>query len=189
VVFNIGHAETYYAVCKIEKKKIILIRDKHWIIKARFKVSHGIPWCKDIRVTVQNHINNRQNILSYNFAFLKYISAFINFCMILFSLAFCSGDVMWFLWSTNWISLLFCSGDVMWFLWRTNWISLSFCSHDVMWFLWGTNWISLSFCSGDVMWFLWGTNRISLSFYSVKTCLIVMPLRASVLVKYFLRVI
>jgi hypothetical protein len=70
----------------------------------------------------------------------------------------------------------------MWFLCGTNWISLSFCSGYVMWFPWGTNWISLSFCSGDVIWFPWSTNWISLSFCSVKTCIIVILLRASVLV-------
>jgi hypothetical protein len=95
------------------------------------------------------------------------------------------GDVMLFLWGTNWISFPFCSGDVIWFLWGTNWISFSFCSGDIMWSLWGTNWISLSFCSGDTMWSLWGTNWISLSFCSVKTSIIVIVLRASDLVKYF----
>jgi hypothetical protein len=99
------------------------------------------------------------------------------------SFSFCSDDVTWFLWGTNWLSFSFCSGDVMWFLWGTNWVSFSFCSDDVTWFLWGTNWISFSFCSGDVMWFLWGVNWISLSFCSIKTCIIVILLRASVLVK------
>jgi hypothetical protein len=48
-------------VCKIEcifMCTCILFLDKHWLIWARFRVSHRRPGHKDIRLTGQNHINN-----------------------------------------------------------------------------------------------------------------------------------
>jgi hypothetical protein len=47
VVFNLGYA---YPRGYIKLKKIyILFHDKHWIIRARFWVSHKRPGCKDMR--------------------------------------------------------------------------------------------------------------------------------------------
>jgi hypothetical protein len=52
-----GVSEKSCRCARIEKKNV-LFRDKHWIIRARFRVSHRRPGRKDIRLTGQNHINN-----------------------------------------------------------------------------------------------------------------------------------
>jgi hypothetical protein len=47
VVYNLGYA---YPRGYVKLKKInILFHDKHWIIRARFRVSHKRPRCKDMR--------------------------------------------------------------------------------------------------------------------------------------------
>jgi hypothetical protein len=51
-VSNLGYANTSYGVRKKKKKKNIYIyiyRDKYWIMRARFRVSHRTPGRKDIR--------------------------------------------------------------------------------------------------------------------------------------------
>jgi hypothetical protein len=79
VVFNLGytyplgHGKTSYGVYKIEKKTF---RDEHWIIRARFRVSHRRPRRKDIKFGSAISLSLSR---SYNFASLKYICSFINF--------------------------------------------------------------------------------------------------------------
>jgi hypothetical protein len=53
-----GYEKTSCGVFKIEKKNI-LFRDKHWIIRAGFRVSHRRSERKGNRLTGQNHSNNR----------------------------------------------------------------------------------------------------------------------------------
>jgi hypothetical protein len=87
--------------------KSILFRDKHWIIRPRFRFSHRRPGRKDIRfegaifslsllfemqiidsLIGQNHINNCKNIQSYNAALLNCLSSFIYSYMTLFNTLF-----------------------------------------------------------------------------------------------------
>jgi hypothetical protein len=52
--------------------------DKGWIMRARFRVSHRRPGCKEIRLRGQNLSNNYYNFQSYNFSLLKHPCSFIN---------------------------------------------------------------------------------------------------------------
>jgi hypothetical protein len=86
-----------------------------------------------------------------------------------------NGEVLWFLWGTNWIYICYVeeSRPPLWSSGQSSWL------HDgeVLCFLWGTNWIYICYveesipplCSsgqsswlmnGDVLCFLWGTNWI-----------------------------
>jgi hypothetical protein len=50
-----------------------------------------------------------------------------------------NGDVLWFLWGTNWICICYVeeSRPPLWYSGQSSWIH----NGDVLWFLWGTNWI------------------------------------------------
>jgi hypothetical protein len=86
-----------------------------------------------------------------------------------------NGDVLWFLWGTNWIYICYVeeSRPPLWSSGLSSWLR----NGDVLWFLWGTNWIYICHVeesrpplwssglsswlrNGDVLWFLWGTNWI-----------------------------
>jgi hypothetical protein len=86
-----------------------------------------------------------------------------------------NGDVLWFLWSTNWIyiccvqeskpplwssgqSSWLHNGDVLWFLWSTNWIYICYVeeSRPPLWSSGQSSWLQ----NENVLWFLWGTDWI-----------------------------
>jgi hypothetical protein len=86
-----------------------------------------------------------------------------------------SGDVLCFLWGTNWIDVCYVeeSRPPLWSSGQSSWLQ----SGDVLCFLWGTNWIYVCYVeesrpplwssgqsswlqSGDVLCFLWGVNWI-----------------------------
>jgi hypothetical protein len=86
-----------------------------------------------------------------------------------------NGDVLWFLWGTNWIHICYVgeSRPPLWSSGQSSWLP----NRDVLWFLWGTNWIYICYAeesrpplwssdqsswlhNRDVLWFLWGTNWI-----------------------------
>jgi hypothetical protein len=88
------------------------------------------------------------------------------------------GDVLCFLWGTNWIYICYlkesrphlCSrgqsswllnGDVLCFLWGTNWIYVCYVeeSRPPLWYSGQSSWLQI----GDVLCFLWGTNWIYMS--------------------------
>jgi hypothetical protein len=50
-----------------------------------------------------------------------------------------NGDVLWFLWGTNWIYICYAeeSRPPLWSSGQSSWLH----NGDVLWFLWGTNWI------------------------------------------------
>jgi hypothetical protein len=85
------------------------------------------------------------------------------------------GDVLCFLWGTNWIYICYVEESIppLWCSGQSSWLQIG----DVLYFLWGTNWIYICYieesipplwCSGqssylqtgDVLYFLWGTNWI-----------------------------
>jgi hypothetical protein len=86
-----------------------------------------------------------------------------------------NGDVLCFLWGTNWIYIWYVeesrpalwssgqrswlqNGDVLCFLWGTNWIYIWYVeeSRPALWSSGQTSWLQ----NGDVLCFLWGTNWI-----------------------------
>jgi hypothetical protein len=86
-----------------------------------------------------------------------------------------NGDILCFLWGTNWIYICYVeesrpplssngqsswlhNGDVLWFLWGTDWIYICFVeeSRPPLWSSGQSSWLH----NGDVLWFLWGTNWI-----------------------------
>jgi hypothetical protein len=86
-----------------------------------------------------------------------------------------NGDVLCFLWGTNWIYICYVeeSRPPLWSSGQSSWLQ----NGDVLCFLWGTNWIYICYIegnrpplwssgqsfwlqNGDVLCFLWGTNRI-----------------------------
>jgi hypothetical protein len=71
-MYPLWYAKISYCVCKIEKKKTyICFYDKHWIIRARFGVTHRRPGCKYSRFGSAISVS-----LSYNFSFSKISSFF-----------------------------------------------------------------------------------------------------------------
>jgi hypothetical protein len=85
------------------------------------------------------------------------------------------GDVLCFLWGTNWIYICHVeeSRAPLWSSDQSSWVH----NGDVLCFLWGTNWIYICYVeestpplwssgqgswihNGDVLWFPWGTNWI-----------------------------
>jgi hypothetical protein len=96
-----------------------------------------------------------------------------------------NGDVMCFLWGTNWIYVCYVgeSRPPLWSSGQSSWLQ----NGDVMCFLWGTNWIYICYVeesrpplwsSGqsswlqnrDVMCFLWGTNWIYVCYVVDRLC-------------------
>jgi hypothetical protein len=86
-----------------------------------------------------------------------------------------NGDVLCFLWGTNWIGICYVeeSRQPLWSSGQSSWLH----NGDVLCFLWGTNWIDICYVeesrpplwssgqiswlqNGDVLCFLWGTNWI-----------------------------
>jgi hypothetical protein len=86
-----------------------------------------------------------------------------------------NGDVLCFLWGTNWIYICYVeeSWPPLWSSGQSSWVQ----NEDELSFLWGTNWIYKCYVedsrpplwssgqrswlqNGDVLCFLWGTNRI-----------------------------
>jgi hypothetical protein len=86
-----------------------------------------------------------------------------------------NGDVLCFLWGTNWIYICYVeeSRPLLWSSGQSSWLQ----NGDVLCFLWGTNWIYTCYVeesrpllwssgqsywlqNGDVLCFLWGTNWI-----------------------------
>jgi hypothetical protein len=82
-----------------------------------------------------------------------------------------NGDVLWFLWGTNWIFISYVeeSRPPLWSSGQGSWLH----NGDVLCFLWGTNWIYICYVeeglwsSGQSFWLyngdvvcLWGTNWI-----------------------------
>jgi hypothetical protein len=86
-----------------------------------------------------------------------------------------NGDVLWFLWGTNWIYICYVedSRPPLWFSGQSSWLQIG----DVLCLLWGTNWIYLCYVEesrpplwssgqsswlqiGDVLCILWGRNWI-----------------------------
>jgi hypothetical protein len=86
-----------------------------------------------------------------------------------------NGDVLCFLWGTNWIYICYVeeSRPPLWSSGQSSWLL----NGDVLCFLWGTNWIYICYVeesrpplwsrgqgswlhNGDVLCFLWGTNWI-----------------------------
>jgi hypothetical protein len=89
------------------------------------------------------------------------------------------GDVMCFLWGTNWIYICYLeeSRPPLWSSGQSSWLQ----NGGVLCFLWGTNWIYICYVEesipplyssgqsswlqkGEVMCFLWGTNWIYISY-------------------------
>jgi hypothetical protein len=90
-----------------------------------------------------------------------------------------NGDVLCFLWGTNWIYICYVEKcrQPLWSNGQNSWLQ----NGDVLCFLWGTNWIYVYYVekcrlplwsngqsswlqNGDVMCFLWGTNWIYLCY-------------------------
>jgi hypothetical protein len=86
-----------------------------------------------------------------------------------------NGDVLCFLWGTNWIYICYVEEcrQPLWSNGQSSWLQ----NGDVLCFMWGTNWIYICYVeesrpplwssgqsywpqSGDVLCFLWGTNWI-----------------------------
>jgi hypothetical protein len=86
-----------------------------------------------------------------------------------------NGDVLCFLWGTNWIYTCYVeesrpplwssghsswlqNGDILRFLWGTNWIYMCYVeeSRQPLWSSGQSSWLQ----NGDVLRFLWGTNWI-----------------------------
>jgi hypothetical protein len=86
-----------------------------------------------------------------------------------------NGDVLCFLWGTNWIYICYVeeSRTPLWSRGQSSWLQ----NEDVLCFLWGTNWIYICYVEesrpplwysghsswlqiGDVLCFLWGKNWI-----------------------------
>jgi hypothetical protein len=86
-----------------------------------------------------------------------------------------NGDVLWFLWGTNWIYICYVeesgppllssgqsswlmNGEVLCFLWGTNWIFICYVeeSRSALWSTGQSSWL----LNRDVIVFLWGTNWI-----------------------------
>jgi hypothetical protein len=84
-----------------------------------------------------------------------------------------NGDVLCFLWGTNWIYICYVeeSRPPLWSSGQSSWLH----NGDVLCFLWGTNWIYICYVAesrpplwssdqsswlhnGDILCFLWGTN-------------------------------
>jgi hypothetical protein len=89
------------------------------------------------------------------------------------------GDVLWFLWGTNWIYICYVeeSRQPLWSSGQSSWLQ----NRDVLWFLWGTSWIYICYVeesrpplwpsgqsswlhNGDILWFLRGTNWIYIGY-------------------------
>jgi hypothetical protein len=54
-----------------------------------------------------------------------------------------NGDVLWFLWGTNWIYICYVEGSrpPLWSSVQSSWLH----NGDVLWFLWGTKWIYICY--------------------------------------------
>jgi hypothetical protein len=54
-----------------------------------------------------------------------------------------NGNVLWFLWGTNWIYICYVeeSRPLLWSSGQSSWLHKG----DVLWFLWGTNWIYICY--------------------------------------------
>jgi hypothetical protein len=94
-----------------------------------------------------------------------------------------NGDVLCFLWGTNWIYICYVEENrtPLWSSVQSSWLQ----NGDVLCFLWGTNWIYICYVeenrpplwssgrsywlhNGDVLCFLWGTNWIYICYSTVR---------------------